>query len=46
MGPLSAFFHRARCWIRPGWITSGSFDLVLSYFYDPERLFLVNLQAV
>lgn len=43
-GPLSAFFM-PRAVLDPAWMDYiGSFDLVLSYFYDPDDLFLVNLQ--
>src|ERR1700683_642665 len=43
-GPLSAFFM-PRAVLDPSWMDYvGSFDLVLSYFYDPDELFLVNLQ--
>jgi heptosyltransferase-2 len=43
-GPLSAFFT-PRAVLDPTWMDYiGSFDLVLSYFYDPDGLFLVNLQ--
>ncbi len=43
-GPLSAFFT-PRAVLDPSWMDYiGSFDLVLSYFYDPDGLFLVNLQ--
>jgi heptosyltransferase-3 len=43
-GPLSAFFM-PRAVLDPEWMDFvGSFDLVLSYFYDPDDLFLVNLQ--
>ena len=43
-GPLSAFFT-PRAVLDPAWMDYiGSFDLVLSYFYDPDGLFLVNLQ--
>jgi len=43
-GPLSAFFT-PRAVLDPSWMDYiGSFDLVLSYFYDPDELFLVNLQ--
>jgi heptosyltransferase-3 len=43
-GPLSAFFM-PRAVLDPAWMDYiGSFDLVLSYFYDPDGLFLVNLQ--
>src|SRR5208282_1516646 len=31
--------------VDPAWIDYiGGFDLVLSYFYDPDRLFVTNLQ--
>jgi len=43
-GPLSAFFM-PQAVLDPAWMDYiGSFDLVLSYFYDPDGLFLVNLQ--
>jgi len=43
-GPLSAFFT-PRAVLDPAWMDYiGSFDLVLSYFYDPDELFLVNLR--
>ena len=43
-GPLSAFFM-PRAVLDPEWMDYvGSFDLVLSYFYDPDGLFLANLQ--
>ena len=43
-GPLSAFFT-PRAVLDPSWMDYvGSFDLVLSYFYDPDELFLHNLQ--
>ncbi len=43
-GPLSAFFT-PHAVLDPAWMDYiGSFDLVLSYFYDPDGLFLVNLQ--
>jgi len=43
-GPMSAFFM-PRAVLDPEWMDYiGSFDLVLSYFYDPDELFLVNLQ--
>jgi heptosyltransferase-3 len=43
-GPLSAFFM-PRAVLDPSWMEYiGDFDLVLSYFYDPDELFLVNLQ--
>ena len=43
-GPLSAFFT-PRAVLDPEWMDYiGSFDLVLSYFYDPDGLFLINLQ--
>jgi len=42
-GPLSAFFT-PRAVLDPAWMDYiGSFDLVLSYFYDPDGLFLANL---
>ncbi|MCE0499133.1 MAG: glycosyltransferase family 9 protein [Methylacidiphilales bacterium] len=43
-GPLSAFFT-PRAVLDPDWMDYISeFDLVLSYFYDPDQLFLANLQ--
>lgn len=43
-GPLSAFFT-PHAVLDPAWMDYiGSFDLVLSYFYDPDGLFLINLQ--
>jgi heptosyltransferase-3 len=43
-GPMSAFFM-PRAVLEPSWMDYiGSFDLVLSYFYDPDELFLTNLQ--
>ncbi|HEV3273057.1 MAG TPA: glycosyltransferase family 9 protein [Candidatus Methylacidiphilales bacterium] len=43
-GPLSAFFT-PRAVLDPAWMDYiGSFDLVLSYFYDPDGLFLLNLK--
>jgi heptosyltransferase-2 len=43
-GPLSAFFT-PRAVLDPTWMDYiGEFDLVLSYFYDPDGLFLLNLQ--
>lgn len=43
-GPLSAFFT-PRAVLDPAWMDYvGSFDLVLSYFYDPDELFLLNLR--
>jgi len=43
-GPLSAFFT-PHAVLDPAWMDYiGSFDLVLSYFYDPDGLFLLNLQ--
>jgi heptosyltransferase-3 len=43
-GPLSAFFT-PRAVLDPNWMDYiGSFDLVLSYFYDPDGLFLLNLE--
>lgn len=43
-GPLSAFFT-PRAVLDPEWMDYiGDFDLVLSYFYDPDGLFLTNLQ--
>ena len=43
-GPLSAFFM-PQAVLDPAWMDYiGSFDLVLSYFSDPDGLFLVNLQ--
>jgi len=43
-GPLSAFFT-PRAVLDPDWMDYiGDFDLVLSYFYDPDGLFLDNLK--
>ena len=43
-GPMSAFFM-PQAVIEPAWMDYiGSFDLVLSFFYDPDQLFLVNLR--
>jgi heptosyltransferase-3 len=43
-GPLSAFFT-PRAVLDPAWMDYiGAFDLVASYFYDPDGLFLTNLQ--
>ncbi|MCE0484611.1 MAG: glycosyltransferase family 9 protein [Methylacidiphilales bacterium] len=43
-GPLSAFFT-PRAVLDPGWMDYiNGFDLILSYFYDPDGLFLSNLQ--
>jgi heptosyltransferase-2 len=43
-GPLSAFFT-PRAVLDPGWMEYiGDFDLVLSYFYDPDGLFKLNLE--
>jgi heptosyltransferase-3 len=43
-GPLSAFFT-PRAVLDPEWMDYvGDFDLVLSYFYDPDGLFLDNLK--
>ena len=43
-GPLSAFFT-PRAVLDPAWMDwFGGFDLVLSYFYDPDQLFETNLQ--
>ena len=43
-GPLSAFFT-PRAVLDPAWMDYiGDFDLVLSYFYDPDGLFLANLK--
>jgi heptosyltransferase-2 len=43
-GPLSAFFT-PRAVLDPAWMDYiGGFDLVASYFYDPDGLFLANLQ--
>ncbi len=43
-GPLSAFFTPTAV-LEPSWMDYiGSFDLVLSYFYDPDGLFLHNLE--
>jgi heptosyltransferase-2 len=42
-GPLSAFFT-PRAVLDPAWMDwFGGFDLVLSYFYDPDQLFEQNL---
>jgi heptosyltransferase-3 len=42
-GPLSTFFM-PRAVLDPAWMDYiGSFDLVLSYFYDPDQLFETNL---
>jgi heptosyltransferase-2 len=42
--PLSAFFTPLAV-IDPDWMDYiGDFDLVLSYFYDPDGLFLANLK--
>lgn len=42
-GPLSAFFM-PRAVLDPAWMDYvGAFDLVLSYFYDPDGLFENNL---
>src|ERR1700761_4292671 len=41
-GPLSTFFM-PRAVLDPSWMEYiGDFELVLSYFYDPDALFLVN----
>ncbi len=43
-GPLSAFFT-PRAVLDPAWMDYiGGFDLVLSYFYDPDGLFGTNLK--
>lgn len=43
-GPLSAFFT-PRAVLDPAWMDwFGGFDLVLSYFYDPDQLFEQNLR--
>ena len=43
-GPLAAFFM-PQAVIDPEWMDYvGTFDLVLSYFYDPDHLFLNNLE--
>jgi len=43
-GPLSAFFT-PRAVLDPAWMDYiGGFDLVLSYFYDPDNLFRHNLE--
>lgn len=43
-GPLSAFFTPSAV-LDPGWMDYiGDFDLVLSYFYDPDELFIANLR--
>jgi heptosyltransferase-3 len=43
-GPLSAFFM-PRAVLDPAWMDYiGAFDLVLSYFYDPDGLFEANLR--
>lgn len=43
-GPLSTFFM-PRAVLEPEWMDYlGGFDLVLSYFYDPDRLFETNLR--
>jgi heptosyltransferase-3 len=43
-GSLSAFFM-PRSVLDPAWMDYiGGFDLVLSYFYDPDRLFETNLE--
>jgi heptosyltransferase-3 len=43
-GPLSAFFT-PRAVLDPAWMDYiGSFDLVCSYFYDPDGLFRTNLE--
>ena len=43
-GPLSTFFM-PKAILDPAWMDYvGSFDLVLSYFYDPDRLFQTNLE--
>jgi heptosyltransferase-2 len=43
-GPLSTFFM-PRAVLDPDWMDYfGGFDLVLSYFYDPDGLFAANLK--
>ena len=43
-GPLSAFFT-PRAVLDPEWMDYiGDFEFVLSYFYDPDGLFLTNLK--
>lgn len=43
-GPLSAFFT-PRAVLDPAWMDYiGGFELVLSYFYDPDGLFEANLK--
>jgi heptosyltransferase-3 len=43
-GPLSTFFM-PRAVLDPEWMDYiGSFDLALSYFYDPDQLFEANLR--
>ena len=43
-GPLSAFFM-PRAVLDPDWMDYiGGFNLVLSYFYDPDGLFGANLE--
>ena len=43
-GPLSAFFT-PQAVLDPAWMDYiGGFDLVLSYFYDPDGLFVHNLK--
>jgi heptosyltransferase III len=43
-GPLSTFFM-PRAVLDPEWMDYiGDFELVLSYFYDPDQFFLTNLQ--
>jgi heptosyltransferase-2 len=43
-GPMSSFFM-PRAVLEPSWMDYiGDFDLVLSYFYDPDEFFLVNLK--
>jgi heptosyltransferase-2 len=43
-GPLAAFFT-PRAVLDPAWMDwFGEFDLVLSYFYDPDQLFETNLR--
>ena len=43
-GPLSAFFT-PRAVLDPAWMDYiAAFDLVLSYFYDPDGLFAANLK--
>jgi heptosyltransferase-2 len=43
-GPLSTFFT-PRAVLDPAWMDYiGDFDLVLTYFYDPDEFFFTNLQ--